>query len=149
MVSGSKKWTLYVLELEKGKWFVDVTTDDVQEQFKKHKAGSGTGWTKRFAPVKVSYTHEVGEASEEDALKYAGKLLRKYMEHYGEGNVRPGDLPDQTTSKKQKYREEKRRFKIWNTVTQIIVIAVLAGIIGYLLLDKYYLTPSTALTIIQ
>ena len=151
MVSGTTKWTLYALELEKGKWFVDVTTGDPEAQLKKHKSGDDTEWTKRFAPVKIAYSHEIGEVSEEDALKYAGKLLRKYMEHYGEGNVRVGDLPSTTQkgTKKQKYGEEKKGFRIWNTVTQIIVIFILLGIIAYLLLDKFYLTPSTALTIIQ
>lgn len=148
MVSGSKKWTLYALELEKGKWFVDVTAGEPDAQLKKHKDGHGTEWTRRYAPVKVAYTHELGDISEEDALKYAGKFLRKYLEHYGDGNVRSGDIPD-VEPKKAKFKQEKKGFKLWNLATQIIVIVILVGIIGYLLLDKFYLTPSTALTIIQ
>lgn len=149
MVSGSKKWTLYALELEKGKWYVDVTAGEPEVQLKKHKEGNGTEWTRRYSPIKVAYTHEIGDTTEENALKYTGKLLRKYMEHYGDGNVRSGDIPDAAAPKKQKYKEEKKRFKIWNTVTQVITILILLGAIGYLLLDKYYLTPSTALTVIQ
>lgn len=148
MVSGSKKWTLYALELEKGKWFVDVTSGDPEAQLKKHKSGEGSEWTKRYTPVKVAYKHELGDVSEEDTQKYVGKFLRKYMEHYGDGNVRAGDLPG-SEPKKQKYREEKKRLKLWNLATQLIVIVILLGAVGYLLLDKFYLTPSTALTIIQ
>lgn len=150
MTSGSKKWTLFALELEKGKWFVDVTSGDPEAQLKLHKAGEGSEWTRRYAPIKVAYSHEVGNVDEDAAQKYAGKLLRKYMEHYGEGNVRIGDLPVAASkAKKSKYKAEKKGFRIWNTATQVIVILILVGIIGYLLVDKFYLVPSTALTITQ
>lgn len=148
MASGTHKWTLYALELEQGKWFVDATTGDPEAQFKKHKSGQGTAWTSRFAPVRVAYSHEVGDVNEEDILKYVGKLLKKYMDHYGEGNVRAADLPS-TRQTKQKYTKQKQGFTFWNLTTQIILIMILLGIIGYLLLDKFYLTPSTALTIVQ
>lgn len=149
MASGTKKWKLYVLELEKGKWFVDATSADPEAQLKKHKSGAVSTWTKRYAPVKVAYTHELGDISEEDVLKYVGKLLRKYMEHYGEANVRSSDIPESTPKQHTFAKDSKKRFTLWNTATQVIVIVLLLGVIGYLLLDKFYLTPSTALTIIQ
>ncbi len=147
-------WTLYVLKLEQGKWYVDVTASDPQTQLKRHQAGRGAQWTQRFKPVDVSYAKEFGTISEEDALKYAGRFLRKYMEHYGDANVRGGGLPDESpvadsTKSTAKQKNEVKRFRIWNPITQIIVITILVAIIAYLLVDKLYLTPSTAMTITQ
>lgn len=145
MAKEAKQWTLYALKLEGDKWYVDVTSGDPAIQLKRHKSGTGSAWTRRYKPVKLSYTKELGGISDDDAMKYAGKFLRKYMEHYGDGNVRGGDLPDH----EQKTVTKKRRFSLWNGVTQAIVIIILLLIIGALLFDKFVLVPSTELVITQ
>ncbi len=145
MAKEATNWTLYVLKLQGDKWYVDVTTGDPKTELKKHQNGAGTTWTQKYKPVDISNSKELGDISEEDAEKYAGKFIKKYMEHYGEGNVRGGDTP--TGSPPQV--KAKKRFSLWNIYTQLLIIFVLAAIAGYLLFDKFVIVPSTALTITQ
>ncbi len=147
MAKEATNWTLYVLKLQGDKWYVDVTTDDPKTELKKHQNGAGTTWTQKYKAIDISNSKELGEISEDDAEKYAGKFIKKYMEHYGEGNVRGGDTPVGTASKAK--APGKKRFSLWNIYTQLIIIFLLAALAGYLLFDKFVLVPSTALTITQ
>lgn len=68
----------------------------------------------------------------EQAQLYEGRVTRKYMEEYGDNNVRGGDLTDDA--------EYVRRFgwiytkDNWDTVTQVILLAL---IMVALVLDKF------------
>ncbi len=127
----AQHWTLYVLKLEEGKWFVDSTSGTPEIQLQLHKSGAGTAWTRRYAPVKISFTKKLGDISEDKAVEYTGKLLRKYMEHYGDGNVRGGDLPDI-----EQPATAPRFFSMANQ-RQLIIFALLVAAIVYLLADKF------------
>lgn len=127
----AQQWTLYVLKLEEGKWFVDSTSGTPEIQLQIHKSGNGTPWTRRYTPVKISFTKKLGDISEDKAIEYTGKLQRKYMEHYGDGNVRGGDLPDI-----EQPAAQSRFFSMANQ-RQLIIIGLLTLAVLYLLADKF------------
>ena len=127
----AQHWTLYVLKLEEGKWFVDSTSGTPEIQLQLHKSGNGTPWTRRYAPAKISFTKKLGDISEDKVIELTGKLQRKYMEHYGDGNVRGGDLPDiEPTPTRPRF------FSIANQ-RQLIIFGLLIAAIVYLLADKF------------
>ena len=84
--------TLYVLQLEDGKYYVG-RTDDIAKRYAEHKSGRGSEWTKIHKPVKMLETHESKSAEDET------NLTKFLMKKYGVDNVRGGaycqrDLPD-------------------------------------------------------
>lgn len=127
----AQHWTLYVLKLEEDKWFVDSTSGTPEIQLQLHKSGAGTAWTRRYTPVKISFTKNLGDIPEDKVIEYTGKLLRKYMEHYGDGNVRGGDLPDI-----EQPAAQPRFFSMANQ-RQLIIMGLLVAAIVYLLADKF------------
>jgi len=140
-----KQWTLYVLKLEQDKWFVGITSGSPTVQLSRHKSGAGSEWTHHYAPIALSYHKQMGALSEDEALKVEGKLLRKYMEHYGDNNVRGGDIP---VSEPKTTKKNKRGFG-WSKVVWIAAVTLLSLIIVYLLLDKFIFTPTAQTIIIQ
>ena len=84
--------TLYVLQLENGKYYVGKT-DDVSRRYAEHKSGKGSEWTKLHKPVKILEIHE--SKTEEDETRLTKFLMTKF----GVDNVRGGaycqrELPD-------------------------------------------------------
>jgi predicted GIY-YIG superfamily endonuclease len=84
--------TLYVLQLEDGKYYVG-RTDNIAKRYAEHKSGRGSEWTKLHKPVKVMETHETKTG--EDETNFTKFLMKKY----GVDNVRGGaycqrELPD-------------------------------------------------------
>ena len=146
MAKEVKQWTLYVLKLQDDKWYVDVTSGEPKTQLKRHQNGIGAPWTKHYKPIDISNTKELGDITEEEAQQYAGRFLRKYMEHYGDGNVRGGDT-NQSTSTKQK--PEYAKGASWRIILLVLLTVILAVAVAYLLFDKFVMVPSTALTITQ
>jgi len=90
----NKHWWLYVLKCEHDKWYVGISTN-VEKRFQQHKAGfAGAHWTKLHTPETIYYTENLGVVDVDRAQLYEGRVTRKYMEKYGDNNVRGGDLTD-------------------------------------------------------
>jgi len=128
-----RHWWLYILKLEDNKWYVGISTN-VQKRFNQHKAGfAGAAWTKRYKPLKIHYVKDLGVVETEKAQLYEGRVTRKYMEEYGDNNVRGGDLTDTG--------DYIRRFGwLWQAegyeTSAFIVFETL--LIIYLVFDKYF-----------
>ncbi len=82
---------VYVLKLQKDKWYVG-RTNDIEKRLNDHFfLGSGltipsgrTEWTKKYPPINVESTYEINDTLEEDLY------VKKYMRMYGIDNVRGG-----------------------------------------------------------
>ena len=89
------RWQLYVLKLEQDKWYIGITSRSVEKRFREHQRGfAGANWTKKYKPLKIHDTKDLGLCDIEKAQLYEGRVTRKYMEQYGDNNVRGGDLTD-------------------------------------------------------
>lgn len=78
-----KMATIYVLELNNGKYYVGKTTDKIS-RLDTHFTSGGSAWTRKYKPKKVIETMEMCDSFDED------KYTLKYMEKYGINNVRGG-----------------------------------------------------------
>ncbi len=132
----NKHWTLYVLKLEQDKWYVGITSQSVEKRYIQHKSGfAGARWTKKYEPVKIHYIKDLGECDLERAQLYEGRVTRKYMEEYGDNNVRGGDLTDE--------KDYVRRFGYffdkegWKDVMNIVIILL---VLGALMIDKFIIS---------
>jgi hypothetical protein len=77
------KFHLYVLKCEEGKYYVGKSYD-FTTRYKKHLAGDGAFWTKRYKPIGLAELLSNVDKYDED------KYVWKYMEKYGIDNVRGG-----------------------------------------------------------
>ena len=75
--------TLYILQLQHGKYYVGKT-DDVATRYQQHKSGRGSEWTKMYKPIKILETRQ--SISEHDE----NNITKDYMRKYGVENVRGG-----------------------------------------------------------
>ena len=140
----TKHWHLYVLKLEEGKWYIGVSTD-VERRFKQHLSGfASAAWTKKYKPVKIQDTRYLGDMSIDEAQQIEGRILRKYMEKYGDNNVRGGDLTDTND-----YSWRFGRFVTKNDWQVIAAVGFLTVIIIYLLLDKFIISPAVHTIIVK
>ena len=85
--------TLYVLQLEDNKWYVGKSAD-VAKRFEQHKKGSGSAWTKEYAPIRIAETRKINSSLDETTV------TKEYMKKYGIDNVGGGaytavTLPDE------------------------------------------------------
>lgn len=78
----SEKVTIYVLKLEKNKYYIG-RTNNIETRIARHKAGEGSDWTKKYKFIKLLEQFE-GDDFDED------KCVIKYMDKYGINNVRGG-----------------------------------------------------------
>jgi predicted GIY-YIG superfamily endonuclease len=74
---------LYVLQLEKGKYYVGKTAD-VMKRFEQHKSGSGSAWTSKYTPVKMLECRALNGDHDEN------NVTKDYMKKFGINNVRGG-----------------------------------------------------------
>lgn len=84
--------TLYILQLEHGKYYVGKT-DDVDARYSQHQRGGGSEWTRLHKPVKLLEQRPVTSSHDET------NVTKDLMKKYGLDNVRGGaycqvDLPD-------------------------------------------------------
>ena len=125
-----KKWWLYVLKLEQGKYYVGITSKTPEVRFKQHQNGFlAAGWTKKYTPLKIMDKKYLGPMTEAQAKKYENKVVRLYMKEKGTNNVRGGDLTDN--------EDYIRRFGRLFTKEQwepIVVVTLLTIIVVALLL---------------
>jgi predicted GIY-YIG superfamily endonuclease len=75
--------SLYVLQLEDGKYYVGKTKD-VKRRVEEHSKGDGSTWTWIYRPVKVLETRPVKTEHDEN------NLTKDLMKKYGVDNVRGG-----------------------------------------------------------
>lgn len=130
-----KRWWLYILQLEKGKWYVGITTKTPEERFNEHKLGKRAAyWTMRYKPVSIELIEDLGIVSKEHAETYENKTTRLLMKERGLNNVRGGDLTGVDDYTKRFGRIWDRLG--WDTIT--LITAQMLFII-YLLIDKYFL----------
>ncbi|MCA9351060.1 GIY-YIG nuclease family protein, partial [Candidatus Saccharibacteria bacterium] len=57
MGQDKKQWYLYVLKLEKDKYYVGITSQTVKKRFNEHKTGiRAANWTKKYKPVEIVHS---------------------------------------------------------------------------------------------
>lgn len=134
----AKHWHLYALKLEQDKWFVGITTDTPKKAFADHKAGRGGSWTREYKPLEIEREKDLGELDINEARRLEGRILRKYMEHYGDENVRNGDISSRDHTAAPASSGGGRN---WRTVGTLAVFAVLVITVGFLLFDKIFVAP--------
>jgi hypothetical protein len=78
----AKEDFIYVLQLENGKWYVGRSSDPAS-RIRRHQAGCGSSWTKRYAPIEV-VSVSAGDGFEES------KRTLELMSLHGIDNVRGG-----------------------------------------------------------
>lgn len=133
----NRLWRLYVLKLEQDKWYVGITTQPVKKRFLQHQRGfGGARWTKKYKPLRIHDVKDLGVCDIERAQLFEGRVTRKYMEKYGDNNVRGGDLTD--------IDDYVRRFGYiytvdsWRTIKDLhILFAGILILAAYFLIDKY------------
>ena len=76
---------IYILQLEKGKYYIGKTTNP-QFRLEQHFSSSGSQYTKLYKPQKVLQIISNCDNFDED------KYTLKYMEQYGINNVRGGSF---------------------------------------------------------
>ena len=74
---------LYVLKLEKGKWYVGKTID-IMKRYQQHVDGKGSAWTSKYPPVSLVESKPIGSLHDEN------NSTKDYMKKYGVENVRGG-----------------------------------------------------------
>ena len=74
---------LYVLKLEKEKWYVGKT-NDIMNRYQQHAAGKGSAWTSKYPPVSLVESKPVASLHDEN------NVTKDYMKRYGVENVRGG-----------------------------------------------------------
>lgn len=94
--------TLYVLQLEDGKYYVGKT-DDVSKRFEQHLNGKGSSWTKEYSPTRIVETRPITSSYDET------NVTKDYMKKYGIDNVRGGAYCQKELTK---YQEDTIRNEI-------------------------------------
>ena len=76
---------IYVLKLEKGKYYVGKTNNPYF-RLESHFNSNGSAWTQKYKPIKILKIIDNCDDYDED------KYTRKYMDKYGIENVRGGSF---------------------------------------------------------
>jgi hypothetical protein len=80
--------TIYVLELQRGKYYVGKTGRRVVERYHEHQRGYGSAWTRLYAPVDIEELLESTCPFDED------RTVKEYMSEFGIDNVRGGSYSE-------------------------------------------------------
>jgi predicted GIY-YIG superfamily endonuclease len=75
--------SLYVLKLEKGKWYIGKSAD-IKKRYQQHLTGSGSAWTSKYPPKSLVESKPITSPHDEN------NLTKDYMKKYGVENVRGG-----------------------------------------------------------
>lgn len=123
-----KQWTLYVLKLEQGKYYVGITTQTPEARFWEHLHGRKAYWTAKYKPLGIIQKVPLGGLDEEASKQYENRVTRKYMKEKGINNVRGGDI---TTT-----NDLIARFGYyfdrdgWTTITGVVFMLIVIIILG-------------------
>lgn len=85
-------WTLYVLRLENGNYYVGITAVTPLQRFKQHESGKGAVWTKLNPPIEIIQEESLGYLYESQAVKLETDKTLEVMKTYGIERVRGGSL---------------------------------------------------------
>ena len=95
MGQDKKQWYLYVLKLEKDKYYVGITSQTVEKRFNEHKTGiRAANWTKKYKPVEIVHSRMLGIITKQDTEVIENKAVREYINTYGINKVRGGDITE-------------------------------------------------------
>ena len=129
-----KHWTLYVLRLQDGKFYVGITSKTPEKRMQEHLNGVRVAyWTAKHKPLEIIHTEDLGVIEKSKAEKRENKMVRALMKQRGLNNVRGGDLTS--------VEEYIKRFGyIWDKDgwIAITVVVLLMLVIIYLMFDKYF-----------
>jgi len=87
--------TIYVLKLEKNKYYVGKTNDS-KERIKSHMNNLGSEYTKKYKPIGIEQIINSCDDYDED------KYVRIYMDKYGIDNVRGGTFCNEHLTQAEK-----------------------------------------------
>lgn len=76
--------TIYVLQCEKGRYYVGKTDRPFINRIAEHFASHGSEWTRKYKPLRIVKTFTDAEEGDED------KITKQYMSEYGIDRVRGG-----------------------------------------------------------
>jgi predicted GIY-YIG superfamily endonuclease len=87
---------LYVIQCEKGKYYVGKTAD-VMRRYEEHKTGKGSAWTRKYKPINLIECRPLKDEHDEN------NVTKNYMRNHGIEHVRGGTftqivLPDAVVS---------------------------------------------------
>lgn len=130
-----KRWQLYILRLEDGKYYVGITSKTPEIRMQEHLDGVRVAyWTAKHKPVEVIFSEDLGVIEKSKAEKRENKMVRAVMKQRGLNNVRGGDLTSvEDYVKRFGYVWDKN---LWYPMT---VVTFLVLVIIYLMVDKYFL----------
>jgi len=87
---------IYVLQCEKGKYYVGKTTD-VMRRYEEHQSGKGSVWTNKYKPTRLVECKLMVTPHDENNL--TKDLMKKYgIEHVRGGSYAQVTLPDEVVS---------------------------------------------------
>lgn len=134
----NKHYSLYVLKLEEGKYYVGITSKTPEERFKEHKNGFyGAEWTKIYKPIKIDQSIDLGITTFERAEAYENKVTRKYIKEYGLDNVRGGNITYR--GKMVKKFGYIWRIDDWKDLTAIsLALVYVVFTLIYLIVDQFF-----------
>ncbi len=101
---------VYVLKLEKGKYYIGYTERQEYERLEEHFSNEGSKWTKKFRPVEV-LSFRSGTTDDENSTTL------EYMKNYGWWNVRGGQHCEVNMEQPPK---ELQNNGIWNWVSESV-----------------------------
>jgi predicted GIY-YIG superfamily endonuclease len=130
----TKRLHVYVLKLQKNKWYVGVTTKNPEDELAAHKAGKGNSWTKQYKPIAIHFKRDMGELPADRAEMLEDRAMRKYVKEHGADNVRGGYLEGIETQSKKKRRF---KFRVPASEGQLLIFVVIeATVIVWLLVQR-------------
>ncbi|MGB4420641.1 MAG: GIY-YIG nuclease family protein [Candidatus Saccharimonadales bacterium] len=132
--NSKKHFWLYILELEDNKCYVGITSKTPEKRMQQHLSGFlGAKWTKKYKPIRILSTEDLGYISFADAEKHENKIVRQYIKKYGIDNVRGGDIS---------YSGEMlERFGLYwqkDSWLSVLSIVIIFFVIAYLLVVIYF-----------
>lgn len=89
-----KHYWLYTLRLEKGKYYVGITSrKNPNDRINEHMNGFYSAqWVKKYKPIEPIEVIDMGNITKEEAERLELERTLQYMEKFGHQNVRGGRL---------------------------------------------------------
>lgn len=120
-----RNYTLYVLMLERNKYYVGITAQRVDKRFAQHLDGTGAKWTQKHKPIGILESKKLGYMSESEATVFENKRTRDLMDEHGVSNVRGGDMcytDERAILKKYQQIQEKAQAERDKTIYNEVLV---------------------------
>lgn len=132
-----KHYWLYVLKLEKNKYYVGITTKTPEQRMAQHLSNFlGAKWTQKYKPVSIFDRHELGLTTQIAAEAYENKVVREYIKAKGIENVKGGNLS--YSGKYVKKFGYYYKAEDWEDVRAALNMFILVIILGCAVLFLYF-----------